>query len=279
MAAATRKPLLAAGGCVIAFVLLVALAYSWGPLERLDARTLTGLGQLGDNGQAALPHKFAYAVDPLFLLCVLGVLSIAGLAWGRPRQVVAAVAVVAGANITAQFLKLALAHPRVQPELKGAMEAAALPSGHATAAMSLAVAAILIVPRPLRIPAAVAGALFALAQGVAVVILAWHYPIDVLAGYLIATGFGFLALAGLRASEVRWPRRASERGDAATGPVRSASAVGFAALAGVLIAVASARADDLVVYMRDHTLGIAAALAIAMAASCLAVWLALTAEE
>jgi membrane-associated phospholipid phosphatase len=279
MAVATRKPLLAAGGCAVALVLLVAVAYSWGPIERLDAKTLTGLGQLGDNGQAALPHTFANSVDPFFLLCVLGVHCIAGLAWGRPRHVAAAVAVVAGANITAQLLKVALAHPRVQPELKGTMEAAALPSGHATAAMSLAVAAILIVPRPLRIPAAVAGALFALAQGVAVVVLAWHYPSDVVSGYLLATGFGFLALAGLRASEVRWPRSASERDGAAIGPMRSASAIGFAAFAGVLIAVASARADDLLAYARDHTLGMAAALAIAMAASCLAAWLALATEE
>ena len=84
-----------------------------------------------------------------------------------------------------------LAHPRVQPELRDGIAAAALPSGHATAAMSLAVAAILIAPRSLRIPAAVFGAAFALAQGVALVVLAWHYPSDVLAGFLIATAFGF----------------------------------------------------------------------------------------
>lgn len=279
MTSVVKRPLLAAGGCVVAFVLLVVAAYSWGPAEQLDAKTLTGLGQLGNRGQAELPHAFAHSVDPLSLLFVLGVLCVAGLAWGRPRRVVAAVAVVAGANITTQVLKVALAHPRVQPELRDAMEAAALPSGHATAAMSLAVAAILIAPRPLRIPAAVAGALFALAQGVAIVVLAWHYPSDVFAGYLIATGFGFAALAGLRASEVRWPQGADSTTEAGTGAVRSASAVGFAALAGVLLAVASARADDLVVYLRDHTLGMAAALMIAMAAASLAVWLALATDE
>ena len=40
-----------------------------------------------------------------------------------------------------------------------------------------------------------------------------------------------------------------------------------------------ARADDLSVYLRDHTLGVAAALTIAMAAASLAVWLALATDE
>ena len=279
MTPVTRKPLLAAAGCLIALGLLVGLAYFWGPAERLDAKTLTGLGQLGDRGQADLPHAVARSVDPLMMLGALGLLCIAGLAARRPRHVAAAVLVVAGANITSQILKIVLAHPRVQPELRDGIEAAALPSGHATAAMSLAVGAILVAPRSLRIPAAIFGAAFALAQGVALVVLAWHYPSDVLAGFLVATTFGFAGLAAVRASEARWPRRAEGRGETGQAVLRSAGAVAAAALAGVLIAVATARADDIALYMRDHTLGIAAALAISMAAASLAVWFALLTDE
>jgi membrane-associated phospholipid phosphatase len=279
MASAAKKPLLAAGGCVVVLAILVLVAYFWGPAERLDAKTLTGLGQLGDRGQAPLPHSVAHSVDPVMMLCALGVLCIIGFAAGRPRHVAAAVLVVAGANVTSQVLKIVLAHPRVQPELRDGIEAAALPSGHATAAMSLAVAAILIVPRALRIPAAIFGSAFALAQGVALVVLAWHYPSDILAGFLIATSFGFVGLAAVRASEVRWPRRAENKGETSQVVARSAGAVGAAALAGVLIAVATARANDLALYLRDHTLGMAAALTIAMAAATLAVWFALAADE
>ena len=102
MGSAAKKPLLAAGGCVIVLALLVALAYFWGPAERLDAKTLTGLGQLGDRGQAPLPHAVAHSVDPLMMLVVTALLCIAGLAIGRPRHVAAAVFVVVGANITTQ---------------------------------------------------------------------------------------------------------------------------------------------------------------------------------
>jgi hypothetical protein len=84
--------------------------------------------------------------------------------------------------------------------------AEAFPSGHATAAMSLALAAILVAPARLRPLVALVGAGFALAVGFAIVSLDYHFPSDVAGGYLVATGWCFGALAAVR--------MLSRRGDA-----------------------------------------------------------------
>ena len=52
------------------------------------------------------------------------------------------------------------------------------------------------------------GAVFAVAVGCALLILAWHMPSDVLGGYLVAALWTALAVAALRAADRRWPPRA-----------------------------------------------------------------------
>ncbi len=95
---------------------------------------------------------------------------------------------------------LAHAHARV-----GVSEitAASWPSGHATAATVLALCAVLVAPRRVRPLVAVLGATFAAAVGVSLLILAWHLPSDVLGGYLLATLWMALVLAGLRIADAR----------------------------------------------------------------------------
>lgn len=242
------------------FALVVAFAYGVDKVERLDARTLRSLWVVGDNGDALWPAVIAHLGDPLPLLIFLAAISAVGLYLGRSRQVVAGIAVVGFATIASQVLKVALAQPRVQP-LYLSMEDASLPSGHATGAMALAVAAIVIAPRSLRVAAAVASGFFALAMGVSVVLLGWHYPSDVFAGYLVAVGVGLAALA------VLCSLRSEGAGDEAAGEsARPAAGLGLAALVGVIIAVVSVRAGDLADYARDHTPGMIVAIMIAVGA-------------
>ena len=65
--------------------------------------------------------------------------------------------------------------------------------------------AVLVAPARLRPLVASIGALYAVAVGFALLILAWHMPSDVLGGYLMATLWAALAVAALRAAERRWP--------------------------------------------------------------------------
>ena len=75
------------------------------------------------------------------------------------------------------------------------------------AGVVLAASAVLVTPRRFRAPAVLLAALFALAVGVALLIRAWHMPSDVLGGYLLGLAWTALAVACLRASELRWPSR------------------------------------------------------------------------
>ena len=158
---------------------------------------------------------FAHLADPLPMIVML--IAICGLAvhWDRRREALAAVAVVAGANVTTQVLKALLDHHRYQSFLGPDQPwSGAFPSGHATAAASIGVALFLVAPPRLRPLAAVIGASFTALVSVSVVLLEWHYPSDVLGGLLIVAGWGFAAVAALRLrqpAEHAPPAQASSR--------------------------------------------------------------------
>ncbi len=206
MAKRVQAPLLAWLACVVALMALVAAAYALHPVEALDAKTLVHLAApLESNSYDAL-EGIARLADPLPLLAMLVAVVAFALALGRRREALVAVAVVAGANLTTQILKGLLAHPRYQP-YSGYHQpwSDAFPSGHATAAASIAVALMLAAPRGVWPLAAATGVIFAGLVGVSVIAIEWHYPSDVLGGFLVAAGWGFAALAALRAPRPRDP--------------------------------------------------------------------------
>jgi membrane-associated phospholipid phosphatase len=91
------------------------------------------------------------------------------------------------------------------------VKAASWPSGHATAAMALALCAVLVAPRRLRPTVAALGAMFVAGVGLSLLILAWHLPSDVLGGYLVGMLWVALAVAGLRAADARSESRRLRR--------------------------------------------------------------------
>lgn len=199
MAKRIKFPVAAWLACAGALVGLAVLAYKAAPIERLDASILVHLSAQPGTGTYALAEGFAHLADPVPLIAMLLAVCALAVGLGRRREAVAALAVVAGANLTTQILKVVLAHPRFQPfESFRTPWPTAFPSGHATAAASIAVALMLIAPPRLRPLAIAAAASLAVAVGTSVVVLEWHYPSDVLGGFLVAAGWGFAALAGLR---------------------------------------------------------------------------------
>lgn len=210
MAKRVGAPAAAWLACAGSLVLLALVAYGVDAAQRLDARVLARLSAYEERLEW-IATPIAHAADPIPLLALLAIACGIALWRNRPLDAAAAVAVVAGANVTTQLLKVALAHPRFQPVLGDRqLGAVAFPSGHATAAASIAIAYLFVVPDDLREFADTLGAGFALAVGVSIVVLAWHYPSDVLGGYLIAAGWGFAVLALTRA--MRRPSRRSSRG-------------------------------------------------------------------
>jgi membrane-associated phospholipid phosphatase len=200
VAKSVKAPVAAWFACACGLVLLAIAIYKVGVVERLDADLLGSLVIQRGSGAFRVANLFAHMADPLPLVVML--IAVCGLAFslGRRREAVAAVVVVAGANLTTQVLKVLLAHPRYQPFLGSHQPwSTAFPSGHTTAAASIAVALLLVAPVRLREIAGLLGlALVAVVSG-SVIALEWHYPSDVAGGILIAAGWGFAALAGLRA--------------------------------------------------------------------------------
>jgi membrane-associated phospholipid phosphatase len=196
-----RNPILAALACAGALGVLALLAYGFGPVERFDASILARAALMPETGSWETATGLA---DPLPLLVMLAFVVGLALAAGRRREALAAVVVVAGANVTTQLLKGVLAHPRYE-YFTGfhAPWPNAFPSGHVTAAASISVALVLATPARLRPLAIAAGLGFTAVASVAVIVLHWHYPSDVLGGMLMAAGWGFAALAALRFSRRR----------------------------------------------------------------------------
>ena len=169
-----------------------------------------------------------HSADPLPMVVILAALLAWGWALGRRREAIAALALVAGANLIGLALKVALAHPRYHPILGADQVGAdAYPSGHATSAMSIALAAVLVAPARLRVVVASGAAAYVIAVSTSLVVLGWHFPSDVLGGLLLASGFFFATVAALRVG-------AAGRAGAAAQRVRLALSPG---LGGVAVAV------------------------------------------
>jgi membrane-associated phospholipid phosphatase len=194
----------------VAALCLLALALIWAVAEHVPAAQLRDAIALRDFTLLSRPHVdtganfLVHLLDaPLFIIWGVAV----ALARGRRRVALAVVAVLGLAQLTAETLKPLLAHPHV--ELGGAAHVgpASWPSGHSTAALALALCAVLVAPSRLRPAVAWAGGIFAVAVGCSLLIRAWHMPSDVLGGYLVAVLWAALGVAGLRAAERRWPTR------------------------------------------------------------------------
>jgi membrane-associated phospholipid phosphatase len=220
-----------------------------------------------------LAAHVAHLANPLPFALLTVLLATIALIRGRPRHALAAIVLLSGASIVTQMLKLLLQHPRHHAFLgKAQLDAVAFPSGHATASMSLAFAAVLVAPAAWRPLVAIGGALFALGVSESVMLLAWHFPSDVVGGFLVATASALMVLAGLRAAEARWPERtgreAARRAIGHPDLRRVAFLVaGFvsAALAGVAVAAG----DQTLRYAGRHTTAVVAVVSVAALAAAL----------
>ena len=171
-----------------------------------DAFALEDFTRLSRPRVDAVGEVLIHLLSPVLFIIWGLVLVLVALARERPRLAVAVALIMGLAPLTAETLKPLLAHSHAQV---GAVfiGPASWPSGHSTAALTLVLCAVLVAPARLRPLVASIGALFAVAVGCALLILAWHMPSDVIGGYLVASLWAALAVAALRASERRWPSR------------------------------------------------------------------------
>ncbi len=210
-----RAPLAGCLVCAAGFAILAVLVHKSDSVQHFDAVVLGHFAERGSR-TGSVAAGIVLLGDLAALLPLLAIACGIALARHRPRAALAALCVVAGANLTTQLFKALLAHPRFQA-LLGAEQIGAnsFPSGHTTAVASLAIAFAFVVPRAWRPAVALIGTGLVVAVGCSVMALDWHFPSDVLGGILVAAGWGFAALAGLRATRDGSRRRSLQLGSRA----------------------------------------------------------------
>jgi membrane-associated phospholipid phosphatase len=259
MLGAPKSLLAGAAGCAVLVSLLAVLALESSWVRSVDTAALRGF--VGLQG----PHVSPIASDVAALADIVpyGIFSaaIVGFAFlrGVPARGLAAGALLAAAGLSSQILQRVLAETRPEGYFDGATEGAhvnadAFPSGHATASMALALAALLVAPSRRRPLVAACGVLFVLAVTFSILEKGWHFPTDVIAGYLLTAGWALAVVAALHFAGAAGPdRTASGRAAIAVRrtPARRA-AVGLGAtvlaaavaVAAAAVALASGRIPD-----------------------------------
>jgi len=226
--------LLLAAAQVFAFVEVLRFFVRTGHGQLLDTAALTG-NSIGWAKIEDLVGTTLNAISVLSLVVATVVIVFIALARGRIVLAVAAILLIAGANVTTQLVKYVTIRPNLGIDVERAAAGNSLPSGHTAVVGSVAVALVLVLPARVRGVGAVVGASLAALAGVATLSAGWHRPSDAVAALLIvgawAAAAGLLLIAAQRVEPV-----------ATREPVRSPHRVAVALLvvAGVaLLAVAA----------------------------------------
>ena len=258
-----RAALWASGGALAGVALLIAswyAAFHIGVFERADQTMYSAFGDLSHHPRVnSLAVFVAQLCNPNPFVFFAAVPVLVAIARRRVWLAITIGAILLGANETTQLLKPLLAEPRAASALTGGVVppgAASWPSGHATAAMSLALCVVLAVPSRLRPYMAALGAAFAVAVSYSFLALQWHYPSDVFGGFLVAGTWTLLGIAALFAVEARGPAGAAVQRVGQRISIREAlgppaiALLGALALVGVVVL---ARPQAVIAYARIHT--------------------------
>ena len=268
-------------GAAIGMVLLVVLwflAFHVGFIGRADQSILTGFADLTHRPHVgSVAHFIAELCNPSPYMYLAAVPVLVAIIRRRGWLAVAICAILLGANETTQLLKPLLAHTRAHG-LFGAqlVGAASWPSGHATAAMSLALCCVLAAAPRWRPWVAAAGAVFAVAVCYSFLSLEWHYPTDVFGGFLVAATWTLLGIAAMLALGGRSAERQAE--GPVRVPVRDALAplgLALASTVALVVLVVLARPKQVIGYAHLHHGFVVGAVAIAVLAIALATGLML----
>jgi membrane-associated phospholipid phosphatase len=261
------RPLLGAFACLVLLAVTGILALLVPGVRLRDEATLDGFVALDRPRTEPVADFVASLADPLpFAIIGLVLIAVAALR-GRWAVAIAVPVVMVGSGVTTQVLKMVIEQPRYAEVLgSNQISDGAWPSGHATASMAIALCVILVAPARLRPLAALAGGAFAVAVSYAILALGWHFPSDVMGGYLVAATWALVAVAGLEA--------VGARRSIASPPVGRIVAAGVAGGTAWLGAAVLARPEAALDFAADHPSALAGGAALALTAVALAAGLA-----
>jgi membrane-associated phospholipid phosphatase len=264
-----RLALLGAGAGVGLLIAIWYVAFHIGVFNHADQSILRGFEDLQRPRLNRITQFVASLCNPHTYIWLAAIPVLVALARRRPRVAAAVAIILLGANVTTELLKPLLAQPRGSSLLPlASISPASWPSGHATAAMSLALCSVIVAPVRLRPLVAALGAAFAVAVSFSFLELGWHYPSDVLGGFLVAATWTLVGVAALDAAQARWPRRAPVPSSELVRPVSLTEALGppAAVLFGAIVLgglVALTRPHAVIAYAHAHQAFMVGAAAIA----------------
>ena len=182
--------------CAGGTALLALLFYGSTRFSDFDARVTSHFLATPGSTLDDLANFGAKLAEPAPLILILFGLIALAIVWNRPWHLLAAVGVIAGANLTTQVMKVLMSHPRLQGALGVSYPIEIhYPSGHTTAAHASGFGLWLITPPRWRVWAAIAGAAYGLAVAAGVVIAGWHFISDVLGAAMVVGFWACLAMA------------------------------------------------------------------------------------
>jgi membrane-associated phospholipid phosphatase len=268
------RALLAALGCAAALIVTGILAFAWPAARAHDAAGLADFLRLAAHPLfAGVANGFANSVDPLPYALIGLALAAVALARRRGRLALAVPLTMFGASATSELLKRLIANLRYSDWLGPShqISASSWPSGHATAAMMVALCAVLVAPAALRPLVALLGSVLAAGVSYSILMLGWHFPSDVLGGFMVAGTWVSLSIALLWWSERRWPVRRESVAGAGRG-MRALFAPGVLGAAGVALALAALAEHGRLTpgYLQAHAWLVLVAAAIAVVAALMA---------
>jgi membrane-associated phospholipid phosphatase len=243
----------AAGGTVLLLLTWYA-AYHIGVVAHADQSILNGFIDLQRPRVGSVASFIARLCNPSPYVYLAAIPVLVALVRGRPWVAATIAAILLGANLTTELIKplLATPHGTAAAGQYPSLASGSWPSGHAAAAMSLALCSVLAAPSRLRPLVAALGAVFAVAVSYSFLTLGWHYPSDVFGGFLVAGVWTALGVALLTVLAARRP------GNVEAGPrlpVAAALRAPAAALLGAVALVALvvvARPHGAVTFARSH---------------------------
>ncbi len=204
-----RWPIAAAVACALLLALLTELTYGVASFRQFDLELFLRLSWHRHEPIGEAANAIARIVgDPLPAVALSALACAIAYLRRRRNDLLAAVVLLAGANLTTRVLKVVLGHPKVQIMLGGiGYHPTSFPSGHTTAAFSIAFAFAYVLPRrllPVTLPLGIA---VGVAVGISVVIAGWHFPSDAMGGFLVASGWALGVLGAMRIRERGSPAR------------------------------------------------------------------------
>jgi membrane-associated phospholipid phosphatase len=221
----------------------------WFTVQTITGRELADAAlrgaELGRSRAAGPVGSTLDVVSVTTLIAAVAAIAVVALIRMRRTSGLVAIGLLIAANASGRILK-AYVLPRDDLGLAESAPATlnSLPSGHTTAAFSIGVAAVVVVPPWLRSATAAVGILFSSAVAIATMSAGWHRVADSLASFFLVTAWAMLAAVVLLLAEPDFtPAGRPARGAHGAGRWWAAAAAGLTLLAGVLVAVLVADAE------------------------------------